>query len=221
MRRPIHAVAALALLVLAGEARAEDLSACATFAWPLDAVRNALVADVPEVVTGAMAPATFELALEPMGAVKFPTPPARKPKHEGTSGGFATVAAPSAKLLQVSLSDEAWIDAVQDGRLLKTAAFSGRQGCPGLRKSVRFEGATAAPITLQISGSDDPCGCEGRGVAAPARYAARPDGLPDVVRLRPGFVFGGVARASSVTPKARRTLTTVENSGFPSADNAR
>ncbi|MDX8479399.1 hypothetical protein RFN28_13045 [Mesorhizobium sp. VK24D] len=54
--------------------------------------------------------------------------------------------------LQFSLSDEAWIDVVQDGHAVKSAGFSGVKTCPGIRKSVRFK-LSAGPATVQLSGA--------------------------------------------------------------------
>ena len=49
------------------------------------------------------------------------------------------------------LSSEGWIDVVQDGHAVKSAAFSGALGCEGVRKSVKFDLA-AQPLTLELSG---------------------------------------------------------------------
>jgi ABC-type tungstate transport system permease subunit len=51
----------------------------------------------------------------------------------------------------VMLSDEAWIDVIQDGKFLRSIGSSGRSDCPGLRKSVRFE-LKPEPFVLQLSG---------------------------------------------------------------------
>lgn len=56
---------------------------------------------------------------------------------------------------QVTLSHEAWIDIVQAGAYRPSGEFSGVHGCPGLRKSVRFE-FSAAPLVLQLSGASAP-----------------------------------------------------------------
>jgi hypothetical protein len=53
----------------------------------------------------------------------------------------------------VTLSEEAWIDVVQDGRYARSVGSSRRSDCPGLRKSVRFQ-LGAAPFVLQLSGAD-------------------------------------------------------------------
>ncbi len=54
--------------------------------------------------------------------------------------------------IQVTLSDDAWIDVVQDGKETRSASHVGLHGCPDLRKSVRFE-LKAAPAKVQIRGA--------------------------------------------------------------------
>jgi hypothetical protein len=39
----------------------------------------------------------------------------------------------------VTLSHEAWIDVVQDGRYARSVGSTSRNDCPGLRKSVRLD----------------------------------------------------------------------------------
>ena len=50
----------------------------------------------------------------------------------------------------MTLSDEGWVDVVQNGARVKSSDFSGQKTCPGVRKSVRFTLA-AGPAQLQIS----------------------------------------------------------------------
>jgi hypothetical protein len=54
-------------------------------------------------------------------------------------------------IYQVTLSEDAWIDIVQDNRYARSVGSTGRGDCPGLRKSVRLD-LDAAPFVLQISG---------------------------------------------------------------------
>jgi hypothetical protein len=74
------------------------------------------------------------------------------PKSPETFAGFIQVIAPTRRgTYKITLSSEAWIDVVQDGRVVKSGAFSGATGCEGIRKSVKFELA-AAPFIIEISG---------------------------------------------------------------------
>jgi hypothetical protein len=148
----------IAALLLAFPASAEDMSSCAAFKWPLDKERAAFANEAMETVTSGARPGAFKeqafaFKLLPAESVKFAVPPGGKPKpgSAASNGGVATFEAPAkAGAYQVTLSGEGWIDVVQNGTALKSAAHSGAKNCPGLRKSVRFE-LQAAPVVLQLS----------------------------------------------------------------------
>ena len=79
-------------------------------------------------------------------------PPERQPRSERWFGGairFPALDKPG--IYQVTLSEEAWIDVVQNDRYARSVGSTGRSDCPGLRKSVRLD-LTGAPFVLQISG---------------------------------------------------------------------
>ncbi|TIU18647.1 MAG: hypothetical protein E5W49_17075 [Mesorhizobium sp.] len=117
--------------ILAGTSVAiADDAGCAAFKWPVTR-EEALFAAVD--------------------TISFTVPPERVPAA-GTFGATASVAVPPEGELQISLSDEAWVDVVQDGKAVKSAAFSRMKTCPGIRKSVRFKLA-AGPATVQFSGA--------------------------------------------------------------------
>jgi hypothetical protein len=79
-------------------------------------------------------------------------PPEREPKTQCWFGGALRLPAlEKAGSYQVTLSEEAWIDIVQDGRYARSIGSTGRSDCTGLRKSVRFE-LSAAPFVVQLSG---------------------------------------------------------------------
>jgi hypothetical protein len=146
----------MSLLVPANAA--ED--GCDKFAWSLAREQTLLTAvDKPAVKAGqtlaAIPKGAFVLNLQSnteATLATFAMPPERKSKAEHWFGGairFPAVEKPG--IYQVTLSEEAWMDIVQDGRYAHTVGHTGRGDCPGLRKSVRLElGAT--PFVLQISG---------------------------------------------------------------------
>ncbi len=146
----------LAAGLLAGApARAEE-PACGAFAWPL-ARELALLsaADLPAVKSGGAAPAGSAVAvtLQPMALVAFAIAPERTPKSPASYGAVVNINNPGkAGLYQITLSEEAWVDVVQGDARVHSAAFSSKPGCPGMRKSVRFNLASA-PFVVQISGS--------------------------------------------------------------------
>lgn len=146
---------ALALVALLTPAATAD--GCDKFAWPLAREQVLLAAaGKPTVKAGEMlafVPKTaFTLQLQLGAKAAFVMPPERKPKAERWFGGsirFPALEKPG--IYQVTLSDEAWIDVVQDGRYSRSVGSTGRSDCPTLRKSVRLDlGATS--FVLQFSG---------------------------------------------------------------------
>lgn len=143
-------------IVLAGTnfALAAD-SGCDAFKWPV-AREQALFPAAPAVQSGVALTVgqAVDFSLAAVDTISFEVPPDREPAA-GTFGATASVTVPPDGELQFSLSDEAWIDVVQDGRTVKSAAFSGVKTCPGIRKSVRFK-LSAGPATVQLSGAKKP-----------------------------------------------------------------
>jgi hypothetical protein len=79
-------------------------------------------------------------------------PPERKPRTEQWHGGMVRLPAlPKPGIYQITLSDEAWIDVIQDGRYARSVGSTGRGDCPGVRKSVRLDLGEEPPV-LQVSG---------------------------------------------------------------------
>ena len=148
-------LAGVALIALLTPALAED--GCDKFAWSLAREQAQFAAaEKPVVKAGetlaAIPKAAFTLQLQSNTDATFVMPPERKPKAERWFGGAIKLAAPDKPgISQVTLSEDAWLDLVQDGRYARTVGHSGRGDCPGLRKSVRLE-LTATPFALQVSG---------------------------------------------------------------------
>jgi hypothetical protein len=135
-------------------ALAAEPSGCDKFKWPLAREQAALAdAGAKPLESGAalVLDAASRLTLAPFAEAKLDMPPERAPKVSPSYAGAVKVAAPvAAGTFKVSISDEGWIDVIQDGRFLKPVAFSGATDCPGLRKSVKFS-LGAAPVTIQVS----------------------------------------------------------------------
>jgi hypothetical protein len=151
--RHIGFVCVSAIALLSPASAAED--GCEKFAWPLSRERAWFAApDKRSVAAGeslaALPNGGFIVRLQPGSEASFALPPERKPRSEGWFGGIVRLPAPSRPgILQVTVSDEAWIDVVQDGRYVRSIGSTGRSDCPGLRKSIRFElGPTALAVQL-------------------------------------------------------------------------
>jgi hypothetical protein len=129
---------------------------CEQFAWPVQREIEWLNStNLPVVSSGATVASDgpFMLVLEPTSSVHYLVAPERTPKTANTLGGVVTIRAPTRPgMYQVTLGDEAWIDVVQNGRLVGSTAFTGKVGCKGVRKSVRFE-ISSGPVIIQISGA--------------------------------------------------------------------
>jgi hypothetical protein len=142
---------------MAGAALAQEPVGCDKFKWPLDKERATLNGtDLPKVVSGdhVTFPIPFGtiVALVPFADAKLPAPPERAPKSpDSFAGFFEAKAPPQAGSYKITLSAEGWIDVEQAGQAVKSTAFSGAQGCEGIRKSVKFDLA-AAPFTVELSG---------------------------------------------------------------------
>ncbi|MBS0531579.1 MAG: hypothetical protein JSS22_19650 [Proteobacteria bacterium] len=142
------------LLIAATPAFAADPVGCDKFKWPMDQELAALTApSLPKLAAGAEAPSpptAVTVELRPIADAALPKPPER-PQKPGTHAGFLRASAGAAGLYTVTISDYAWIDAIQNDSYLKPKGFSGVTGCAGARKSVRFDLA-AGLVTIQISG---------------------------------------------------------------------
>jgi len=130
---------------------------CDKFAWSLTRERALFAAaDKRPLAAGAELTAipkdAIVLSLQPAAQATFVLPPERKAKSENWFGGGLRLPAPEKPgSYQVTLSQEAWIDVVQDGRYARSIGSTGRGDCSGLRKSVRFE-LNATPFVIQLSG---------------------------------------------------------------------
>lgn len=138
-------------LAATGMALADD-AGCAAFKWPVER-EQALFASAPPAASGQALSVGEAVAfgLQPVDAVDFSEAPERAPAA-GSFGATATLAVKAPLTIQITLSDEAWVDVIQHGAALKPSGFSGVKTCPGIRKSVRFELA-AGEAALQFSGA--------------------------------------------------------------------
>jgi hypothetical protein len=144
----------LAMLAVTGPAVAED-AGCNKFAWPLAHEKALFAADKRQTEAGteltSIPAAAVVLGLKPAAQATFVLPPERKPRSETWFGGTLRLSALEAGSYQVTLSEEAWIDVVQDGRYARSIGSTGRSDCSGLRKSIRFE-LSSSPFVIQVSG---------------------------------------------------------------------
>lgn len=165
-RGPVHALF-LPLLLAAGflaagggagraqpAAPAQD---CDRAAWPLAADRARLSAPGlrpvrPGDVLVLPLHGALRFILVPQPGANLPVPP--RTGEEGAFAGVVDLQVPAPeRVWQVTVSANAWIDVVVDGRPLTPVAFTGVHACPGLRKSLRFR-IPSGDVRLQASGAE-------------------------------------------------------------------
>lgn len=148
--RAVPIACVLTILAVQGAA-AED--GCGQFAWPVDRelelFSDGFVVDV-ESESALPKDGVFSLLLQPVSTVIYTVPPERG--RDDGYGGVVTLEWISAGRYQVTLSGEAWIDALQNERRLPVLASTSRNDCPGIRQSVQFE-VDSVPLTLQFGGA--------------------------------------------------------------------
>jgi hypothetical protein len=146
---------AVALIALLEPVAADD--GCEKFAWSLASERAAFAAaDKPAMAAGetlaALPSGALLIRLQPGAQASFAMPPERKPRTEPWHGGMVRLPALSKPgIYQITLSEDAWIDVIQNGRYARSVGSTGRGDCPGVRKSVRLD-LDASPVVLQVSG---------------------------------------------------------------------
>jgi hypothetical protein len=137
-------------MLAATPAFADDAKVCSKFAWPVHHELDLLRAPPPEAALGiTLSAAPVAVSLKLATGVTLPAP-SEKPTDITKFAGFVTVPVASAGDYLVSLSGEAWIEVIQDGKPVESYSHSGDPNCPGMRKSVRFT-LSAKPVTIQIS----------------------------------------------------------------------
>lgn len=148
-------VGILATILQCGTTANSAETGCGAFKWPMDVEPGWLAGKSIDVDSGsslATAPAaTLMLTLAEASKVKFTLPPEGKSKPGAANAAILTLGPlATSDHCQVTLSEEAWIDVIQDGHFVAPYDHSGAKECPGLRKSVRFE-LKPGTVIVQIS----------------------------------------------------------------------
>lgn len=138
-------------LLAATAVAAED--GCSRFEWAvnreIELFDEGFFADVESEST-LPKDGAFSMLLLPVAAVLYVVPPERG--RDGGYGGVVTLEWIAAGRYQVTLSGDAWVDAVQNDRRLPMLASTSRDDCPAIRTSVQFE-IESVPLTLQFGGA--------------------------------------------------------------------
>lgn len=147
--RPATLIACSLALLASAEASAEN---CRNFSWSIGRPIDLFDEPLPTVTTAQSLPkeGVFALVLSPVADVIYPTVPERG--SDGSWGGVITIESVAAGRYQVALSEEAWVEAIQENVRLQARVTSRSTECRGVRGSVEFD-ARGEPLTLQIGGA--------------------------------------------------------------------
>ena len=141
----------LTFLAAAPVVAAED--GCGRFDWRVDReielFGEGFYADV-ESQSALPKDGAFSMLLQPIAQVIYTVPPERG--RDDGYGGVVTLEWIAAGRYQITLSGDAWIDAVQNDKRLPMLASTSRDDCPGIRMSVQFD-FQSVPLTLQFGGA--------------------------------------------------------------------
>ena len=144
---------ACVLIVLAAAPVVAAEDGCGRFDWRVDReaelFNEGFFADV-ESQSALPKDGAFSMLLLPVAQVIYTVPPERG--RDDGYGGIVTLEWIAAGRYQVTLSGDAWIDAVQNDKRLPMLASTSRDDCPGIRMSVQFD-IQSVPLTLQFGGA--------------------------------------------------------------------
>lgn len=80
--------------------------------------------------------------------------PARRAVEKPSFGGIAEFAIERAGVYRVVLSENAWVDVIEDGKMIESGRFGPGGPCSGFRKAVQFD-LKPGRHQLEISGNED------------------------------------------------------------------
>jgi hypothetical protein len=152
------AIFAIAASVTCRAAEAGDNAACEQFRWPINRELELFRDPYLEMVfsgaaLGSVPDKGLVLELQPHVTVDYVLAPGGEPKADDSFAGLLLINnVPKAGTYQVTLSQDAWIDLIQDGKALPLSAETIDRNCSDARKSMRFR-LESGPLTVQVSGA--------------------------------------------------------------------
>ncbi|WP_428661349.1 hypothetical protein [Reyranella sp.] len=136
--------------IAAAEATAEEN--CRNFSWSVGRSIDLFDEPLPMVQSAQSLPkeGVFAVMLRPLAEVIYPTLPERG--SDGAWGAVITLENVAAGRYQIALSEEAWIEAIQDNARLPIRPSGRKVECRGVRRSFEIE-VKGEPLTLQLGGA--------------------------------------------------------------------
>jgi hypothetical protein len=152
------AIFAIAASETAGFAEAKDSTACEQLDWSvkrdLESFRDPHLEMVFSGATlGSVPDKGLVLELQPHGTVDYVLAPGGESKSDDRFAGLLFINnVAQAGTYQVTASQDAWIDLIQDGKALDLSAETLNPNCSDAPKSMRFH-LEPGPLTIQVSGA--------------------------------------------------------------------
>jgi hypothetical protein len=128
---------------------------CDAGRWPLSATQARFGGTLPALASGEALPALGApvlVNLSAQGDVAFPHAPGRTSKANPAFAAIIKLGPEAAAIYQITVSDGAWVDMIENGELVKQSGYVRRKDCVGVDKSIRFK-TNGGPLTIQISGA--------------------------------------------------------------------
>jgi hypothetical protein len=143
-------IACVLLILAAAEAAAEE--GCRNFSWSIGRPIDLFDEPLPTVHNAQSLPrdGVFALVLQPVADVIYPMTPERG--RDGAWGAVITLEAVPAGRYQIAMSEDAWVEAIQENVRLPILPSGRPTECRGVRRSVEVE-AKGDPLTLQVGGA--------------------------------------------------------------------
>jgi len=144
-------IACVLVTLVAAEVAAQDES-CRQFSWSMGRKIDLFDEPLPVIETSQSLPkeGVFALLLKPAAEVIYPVAPDRG--SDSGKGGVVTIESLPAGRYQIALSEEAWVDAIQNNVRLPALAPGRTRECPGVRRSLYVE-LKGEPVTIEIGGA--------------------------------------------------------------------
>lgn len=149
MKKTGSALVVALLLSLALPAAAQDACGFVPSAEARDP--DPFTAYMPPIDSAQSLPkeGVFTLKLRPVSEVIYPVAPERG--SDSGNGGIVTLEYIPTGRYRIVLSEDGWIDAIQDNKRLPILGSDRATNCPGTRRSVQIQ-VSSDPLTLQMGG---------------------------------------------------------------------
>lgn len=135
-------------------------ASCEKFSWSPAVPQKLLQQENKQLIESGARPKEFlgqaiTIKLAPLASAGLQKSPERAPKDANSFAGKVQLSFPTGGVIMIALTNNSWIDVIQNDRYLRPSGNAGAEGCPGIRKIVKFK-IESGETTVQFSGSLEP-----------------------------------------------------------------